>query len=346
MSEVIQNTIYVLTQGSYLSKDGETIVISVAREGRAKIPMHLIQGVVAFGEVSVSPFLLHALADRGISVTFLSFSGKLLCRVDAPGSGNVLLRRAQFRLADSMDAAAKISKSIVAGKIHNSRSMLMRAARDLSEASDAYGFVRTAAQELSAVLPYLEKAESLDEIRGFEGRAAERYFGALPWMLKQQREDFSFTVRTRRPPLDPVNAMLSFGYSLLLNDCVAALTAVGLDPSVGFLHTDRPGRPSLALDLMEEFRAALVDRMVVRLINRREVTKDKFVVREGGAVEMDDTARRVLIDSYQERKKEEIAHPLLNQNSRIGLLPFLQAKILARHIRGDLPDYLPCLPRN
>jgi len=342
MSEVIQNTIYVMTQGSYLFKDGETIAISVDRAVRARIPMHLIQSVVGFGEVSMSPFLMHALADKGISVTYLTLTGRLLCRVDAPTSGNVLLRRAQYRIADDKEKMLPISRAMVAGKIQNSRTFLLRASRDLSEENNKIK-VRLAIEELEKALFGLERATNIDEIRGFEGYAAERYFNVFALLIKQNSAEFPFTNRNRRPPLDPVNAMLSFSYSLLLNDCVAALTSVGLDPSVGFLHTERPGRPSLALDLMEEFRALFVDRLVVRLINRREISPSGFSIREGGAVEMDDETRKKVIDSYQERKKELTIHPLLSQETSFGLIPFLQARILARHIRGDLEYYNPYL---
>lgn len=342
MTEVIQNTIYVLTQGSYLFKDGETIAISVEREVRARIPMHLIQSVVGFGEVSMSPFLMHALAEKGISVTYLSVPGRLLCRVDAPASGNVLLRRAQFRMADRTEEALPLARAMVAGKIQNSRFLLLRAARDL-DSDIGREQVRKASEDLATALFGLEKATTLDEVRGFEGRAAERYFSVFSSLIKRDEKDFSFTNRNRRPPLDPVNAMLSFTYALLLNDCVAALTSVGLDPSVGFLHTDRPGRPSLALDLIEEFRALFADRLVLRLINRREVNIRGFIRREGGAVEMDDGTRKKIIEGYQERKKERLVHPLLEQETSLGLLPFLQARILARYIRGDLLTYFPYL---
>ena len=342
MSEVIQNTIYVMTQGSYLYKEGETIAVSVEHITQAKIPMHLIQGVVGFGEVSMSPFLMHALAERSIAVTFLSMTGRLLCRVDAPSSGNVLLRREQFRKADLDLYINDVSRAVVAGKIQNSRTFVLRAAREMENPEIALE-LRGVAKQLEELLFSLSSAKAVDSIRGFEGKAAERYFSVFSHLIKQNKDDFFFKNRTRRPPLDPVNAMLSFGYALLLNDCVSALTSVGLDPSVGFLHTDRPGRPALALDLMEELRALWIDRLVVKLINRREVSISGFTIREGGAVEMDDSTRKILIQSYQERKKEKLIHPLLNQEIAFGLLPFVQARLLARYLRGDLESYIPYL---
>ena len=345
MAEIIQNTVYILSQGAYLAKDGETVAVSVDREIKARLPMHLIQSVVTFGDVGMSPHLMHALAERGISTTYLGMTGRLLARVDAPGSGNVLLRRAHFRKADCELNTREIARSIVTGKIQNSRTFLLRASRDLVEGTSEYSDLRSVSNDLEAVLFALEKASTVDEIRGHEGRAAERYFSIFSHLIKQQRDDVIFLTRNRRPPLDAVNALLSFTYSLLLNDCVAALTSVGLDPSVGFLHTDRPGRPSLALDLMEEFRAIVADRLVIKLINRKEVSIKGFKKREGGAIEMDDDTRKRIIDAYQERKKEKILHPLTEEQIHFGLFPFVQARILARHIREDIPSYLPYLAK-
>ena len=342
MSEVIQNTLYLMTAGSYLSKDGETAVISIDREVKARIPFHIILNVVVFEEIILTPSLLHAFAERGISVTFLSYSGRLLCRVDAPGSGNVLLRRCHFRYADSTEKTLEFARAVVAGKVQNTRTFLLRASRDTQSEADKLS-IREVINSLGGVISSLSQARTVDEVRGYEGRAAERYFSIFSKLIKQQNNEFVFTLRTRRPPLDPVNALLSFGYALLLNDCIAALTAVGLDISVGFLHTDRPGRPSLGLDLMEEFRALFVDRLVVRLINRREVKASGFVKREGGSVEMSEETKKRLIEAYQERKKDFIIHPLLEQETKIGLLPFIQARILARYIRDDIESYIPFL---
>lgn len=340
MTEYIQNTIYVLTQGAYLSKDGDTVCVSIDNEVKTRIPIHLVHSLVAFGGVSISPYLMAALAEQGIATTFLNINGRLLCRVDAPASGNVLLRRAQYRAADDETKRIEIVRSVVAGKIQNSRTLLLRAAREQDDTES----IRLTCAELSEILFHTEKAETCDALRGYEGRAAERYFSSFPDMLRMSNE-FTFKLRTRRPPLDPVNALLSFIYSLLLHDCVAALTSVGLDPSVGFLHTDRPGRPSLALDLMEEFRAPFTDRMAIKLINKRIVKKNGFSVKDGGAVEMDDETRKIVIEAYQERKKEKVIHPLTEEKSYLGFFPFIQARILARCIKGELDRYIPFLVR-
>jgi CRISPR-associated protein Cas1 len=342
MMELKLNTLYVLTQGAYLHHDHQTVKVEVEQETRLTVPLHHIESIAVFGRVTVSPLMLKMCCDAGIPISFLSESGRLLGRVDAPGSGNVLLRREQYRRADRPQACFEISRAIVAGKIQNARNLLVRGAREVDRAEDAEA-LRHAARSLAATLALLERSTSLEEVRGHEGDSARTYFASLSAMVRQQRDVFYMTGRSRRPPLDPMNALLSFIYALLLHDCVSALTVAGLDPSVGFLHTDRPGRPSLGLDLMEEFRPLLTDRLALALINRRQVTEKGFKVRDGGAVWMDDATRRTVITAYQERKQDEVTHPLLRQKSRVGLVPFLQARILARHIRGDIPYYTPCV---
>jgi CRISPR-associated protein Cas1 len=266
----------------------------------------------------------------------------LVARVDAPGSGNVLLRREQHRQADQPAVCAKLAKQFVAGKVRNARQVIQRAARESDVAEDT-ARLDAASHRLARALGALEPATDCDVIRGHEGDAARAYFEVFSAMVRQGRETFAMEQRNRRPPLDPVNALLSFVYALLLHDCVAALTAVGLDPSVGFLHEDRPGRPSLALDLMEEFRPLVADRLVLSLINRKQVEAGGFVKRDGGAVEMSDATRRAVIEAYQARKQEEVTHPALEQTVRVAELPFLQARLLARCLRGDLPAYPPCV---
>ena len=340
--DVKLNTLYVMTEGAYLHRDGLTLKVEVEKKEKLRVPVHHLESVVVFDNVLVSPSAMGLLAEQGISLTFLGYSGRLVARVDAPVSGNVLLRRKQFRAADDEGVCLTLAKSFAAGKIQNARLALMRAARE-SENSGEAGSLRETGESLSAHIRNLEKAANLDEVRGFEGMAARAYFGSFNLCFRQQRETFILDGRNRRPPKDPVNALLSFGYALLLHDCVAALAATGLDPNVGFLHGDRPGKPSLALDLMEEFRTLLADRLVFSLVNRKQVSADGFATREGGAVEMDDATRKAVVVAWQERKRETVTHPLLDQCCTVGQLPFIQAKLLARVIRGDDPVYIPCV---
>ncbi len=339
--EIHQNTLYVMTQGAYLHREHLTLQVKIEREVRLSVPIHHIDSVAVFGSIMVSPGAMQLCAENGATLTFLSESGRLVARVDAPQSGNVLLRREQFRKADRPEECARIARCVVAGKLQNARGLLLRGARQ-AEAQDAAALA-AAADGLGVSIRKLESAADVDSIRGYEGEGARLYFGVFNSLMRQQRSEFKITDRNRRPPLDPANALLSFVYALLLHDCVSALAAAGLDPSVGFLHTDRPGRPSLALDLMEEFRPLAADRLVLALINRKEVQPAGFKKREGGAVEMDQATRKAVVSAYQQRKQEEVTHPLLEQKARMGLLPYLQAKLLARHIRGDIPDYPPCV---
>jgi CRISP-associated protein Cas1 len=279
-----------------------------------------------------------------VAVNYLSFSGHLQARLTGVADTSVTLRRVQFRAADDDAKRVRITRAIIAGKIQNSRNSLLRAARetnDDAERSRLEAVTNAMAQQIRG-LPALE---SVDSLRGAEGMASATYFSVLSLMMKQQRESFAFTTRSRRPPRDRINCMLSFLYALVRHDCIAALTAAGLDPFVGFLHVDRPGRPALALDMMEEFRPWLADRLALTLINRQQIGPQHFREREGGAVEFTDAGRKLAIKAYQERKQDEMQHPLLEQNARLAQMPFLQARVLARHLRGDLPDYLPLLPK-
>jgi CRISPR-associated protein Cas1 len=342
MPEVVQNTLYVMTQGAYLHRDHLTLKVEVEKETKLAVPIHHLNSVAVFGSVMVSPGAMELCMEAGAALTFLTERGRLVARVDAPQSGNVLLRREQFRWADRPEACAGVARNIVAGKLQNARGVLMRGAREALSDEDRVE-LSSAADALAENIRSLESASNVDSIRGFEGESARRYFGAFNRLIRQDRPAFAISNRNRRPPLDPVNAMLSFSYALLLHDCVAALTAAGLDPSVGFLHEDRPGRPSLALDLMEEFRPLIADRLTLTLINRQEVGPGDFKKREGGAVEMSDSARKTLVTAYQKRKQEEVTHPFLEQKTIVGLLPFLQARLLARHVRGEAPAYVPCV---
>ncbi len=331
-----------MTQGAYVHRDHLTVKVEVEKETRLSVPIHHLESVSVFGNVMMSPGVMRLCAEHGAAITFMSETGRLIARVDAPQSGNVLLRREQFRMADKPEECLKIARWIIAGKLQNSRGVLMRTARQIEDTADVQALDKAAAS-IAYFIKKLEFAQSVDEARGYEGEGAQIYFSVFNNLMKQQREDFKITDRNRRPPLDPANALLSFSYTLLLHDCVSALVAAGLDPSVGFLHTDRPGRPSLALDIMEEFRSVVADRHVLTLINRKEVDKSCFTVREGGAVEMSDAARKAVVSAYQQRKQEEVTHPLLDQKMTVGMLSFCQARLLARYIRGDIAEYPPCV---
>jgi CRISPR-associated protein Cas1 len=333
------NTLYVTTQGAYLAKDGETVLVRVDGETRLRVPIHNLGGIVCFGNVSASPFLLGFCARRDVAVSFLTERGRFLARVLGSTSGNVLLRREQYRRADDPNASADIARAIVTAKVANSRTLLQRALRDHAGA-DAEALKR-ACIRLAQLLGDLQRTPELDSIRGVEGMAARVYFEVFDQLILHQKEDFAFNGRSRRPPLDNVNALLSFGYTLLRHDVEAALESVGLDPAVGFLHRDRPGRPGLALDLMEEFRPFLVDRLALSLINLKQVKGSGFTRSETGGVWMDDGTRKEVLVAYQKRKQDEITHPFLGEKTTVGLLFHLQALLMARYLRGDLDGYPP-----
>ena len=334
------NTLFVTTQGAYLAVEGETVVVRHEGMDKAQFPLHMLEGLVCFGQVSCSPFLLGRCAARGIGIAFLSERGRFLARVQGPVSGNVLLRRTQYRMADDPQGAARVARGVVLAKLANSRTVLMRAARDHSATPGAKR-LRSAAAALAGAIDRLDGAPVLDTIRGVEGDAARVYFDVFDDLIVAQKEGFTFSGRTRRPPRDNVNALLSFVYTLLTHDVVSALEGVGLDPQVGFLHRDRPGRPGLALDLVEEFRAFMADRLVLSLINRRQIAPSRFVKGETGGVWMDDDTRKKVLIAYQERKQEEIRHPFLDETTTVGMLWHLQAWLLARYLRGDLDAYPP-----
>lgn len=334
------NTLFVTSQGAYLAKEGETIVVKVNQEVRLRLPVHTIGGIVCFGNVSCSPFLMGFCGENGVGISFLTESGHFLARVQGPVSGNILLRRAQYRLADDVEYSAKMAKAFVTGKIANCRTVLQRTLRDHAGKVNEDA-LRSCVDDLNRALKSLELNQTLEEARGLEGEAAHSYFNVFDHLIVAQKESFSFRDRNRRPPLDNVNCLLSFLYTLLVHDCRSALESVGLDPACGFLHRDRPGRPSLALDLMEEFRPFLADRLVLSLINLRQVQTGGFKKTENGAVVMDDETRKTVLVAYQERKQEEIMHPFLEEKVTIGLLFHVQALLLARCLRGDLDGYPP-----
>jgi CRISPR-associated protein Cas1 len=335
------NTIYVTTEGASLRKDGENLVAEVDNVERARVPLHMLSSVVVFGAIFVSPALMGACAAAGITLVLLERNGRFLARIEGPVSGNVLLRRAQYRASD---APEEIVRSMVIGKVANQRAVLMRALRDYGDEyqPEDRAAITEATERLARILRRVELSDdTLDRMRGSEGEAANFYFGVFDHLIRSPDAALRWTVRSRRPPLDPVNALLSFLYTLLTHDCRAACESVGLDPAVGFLHRDRPGRPSLALDLMEEFRPVLADRLALSLINRRQLRAGDFETRDGGAVFLSDDGRKTVLAAWQERKKDERQHPFLDEKAPLGLVPYLQAQMLARHLRGDLDAYPP-----
>lgn len=340
----ILNTLYVTTPESYLALENNTVRVEVERETRLRVPLHHLGSVVCFGHVSVSLPLMHRLADDGIGLVMLDANGRFKARLEGAISGNVLLRQAQHRLALDGAFAVKLARNCIAGKIRNCRLVLLRGAREAKDEGDARALARGAA-DLAASLRALPEASDLDTLRGVEGEAARQYFAQIGALVRPSlRDDFPMDGRTRRPPRDRMNALLSFVYSLLMNDCRSALEAVGLDPQIGFLHAVRPGRAALALDLMEEFRA-FADRLVLSLLNRGQIGRRDFDLREGGAVMLEGDARKTVLIAYQERKQEALSHPLLVEPVAFGLLPHVQARLLARTLRGDTDEYLPFLAR-
>lgn len=343
--QTLQNTLYVMTPQAYVHIDNATLRVDVEREKKLQVPLHHVGGLVCFGNVMVSPALMHRLADEGKSLVLLDDSGRFKARLEGPVSGNILLRQTQHRAAERADTTMDLARACVAGKIKNSRSVVQRGARESADADESAQLTRSA-DNLAASLRAAADAQTLDVLRGVEGEAARGYFEALNRIVKpSMRGNFRLDGRTRRPPLDRFNALLSFLYAMLMNDCRSALEAVGLDPQLGFLHAVRPGRAALALDLQEEFRSVLADRLALTLINRGQIGADDFDQHEGGAVLLSDKGRRKVVAAWQERKQEEITHPLLETKMPIGLLPFVQARLLARTIRGEMDGYLPYLAR-
>jgi CRISP-associated protein Cas1 len=332
------NTLYVTTHGSYLSKDGENIVVKIENEERFRIPIHNVESIVCFGFMGASPSLMALCAERNVSLSFLSEQGFFLGRVTGKVSGNVLLRRKQYRMADQTDVSLPLSQIMIAGKIVNCKTVLQRALRDHPNAMNTAS-VDLVIKTLSAKQKQVFRTKNFDMLRGVEGEAAQEYFSVFDQMILYQKESFFMHGRNRRPPLDNVNALLSFVYTLLMHEVRSALESVGLDPCVGFLHTDRPGRQSLALDMMEELRPYLADRLVLTLINRKQVDHKGFLKREAGGIIMDDKTRKEVLSAWQKRKQEEIVHPFLQTSISIGLLPYCQALLMARFIRGDMDNY-------
>jgi CRISP-associated protein Cas1 len=328
------NTLFVTRQGTYLTKDGECVAVKDNDETLLRVPIHTLESVLCFGRISASPPLMGFCGENRVLLSFLTEGGKFLARCQGSVTGNVLLRRQQYRTADDPARAATVARSVIFGKVANSRVVMQRANREKES-----GGLGTAVDQLAKVMDRVERGTDLDSLRGMEGEAGQIYFGGFDQMIVMQKEAFRFTIRSRRPPLDRVNALLSFVYTLLVSDCVAALEGVGLDPYCGFLHRDRPGRPSLALDLMEELRPVLADRLALTLINRQQVKAASFRVEENGAVWLTDAGRKEVLTAWQERKREEVVHPVIDERVALGLFPHVQALLLARHLRGDLEGY-------
>ena len=336
------NSLYITTPDRYLSLDGENVVVSENHKEIARVPLHNLERIMAFGCAGASPALMGKCVSESRELVFMSRAGKFLARAEGEVSGNVLLRRTQYRTADSPAQSLGIAKNMIAAKLYNSRWTLERTMRDHAMRIDLARFEEKSAYLQNAIQTAMS-APDADSLRGTEGEAASVYFSVFDDMILQQKEAFRFTGRNRRPPLDRLNAMLSFAYSLCTGMCTAGLESVGLDPYVGFLHTDRPGRRSLALDLVEEFRALMCDRFVLTLINKREISPEQFQIREDGAVRLTDEGRKAFLTAWQKRKDDEIRHPYLDEKVQWGMLPYVQALLLARYLRGDLDAYPPFL---
>ena len=334
------NTLYINTPDRYLSLDGETVVVSANNKEIGRVPLHNLERIMSFGYAGASPALMGKCVSSGIELVFMSRNGRFLARAEGEVSGNVLLRREQYRIADDPERSLGIARNIIAAKLFNTRWSVERTIREYS--------MRVDADKLKKCSLYLKdstknalNACNMDTLRGIEGEGAQIYFGIFDELILSQKDKFSFTVRSKRPPMDRINALLSFAYSLATGMCSSALEAVGLDPYVGFMHTDRPGRRSLALDLVEEFRAPLCDRFVLALVNKKQINEKDFEYREDGAVFLTESGRKNFIAAWQKRKDEELKHPFINEKIQWGMLPYVQSLMLARYIRGDLDEYPP-----
>lgn len=340
----LQNVLYVMTQGAVLGLEHDALRVEVEGELRLRAPLLRLSGIVVFGRVMVSPFLIQRCAEDGRSLVWLDRQGRFKARIEGPTRGNVLLRRAQHQALSEAERPWRIARQFVAGKIQNSRQVLLRGSRESRVESERVHLERSA-DRLAGILVSLQTSSDIDVVRGSEGEAARAYYEAFSLLIRVDRDSFALRGRTRRPPRDRINAVLSFLYALLRAECSAALEGVGLDPQVGYLHALRPGRPALALDLMEEFRPVVADRLALRLVNRRQLAADDFEMLPGGAVRLTDDGRRAVLTAYQKRKGETWRHRVLRAPLPIGLVPHVQARLLARYLRGDLLNYLPFLYR-
>lgn len=345
MPEIIQNVLYLTTPGLFVQRDHLTFVIERDRKRVLSLPIHHVESVcVMDNEIILTNGAMQLALEHAVPVNYLDQNGRLRARVVGVPDTSVTLRRAQFRAADDPSLPLRIARCFIAGKLHNARNSLLRGSRESSSPANAEK-LGSACDALARLIPTLANTETVDAARGHEGMGAQIYFGVFDCLLKQQREEFAFRIRSRQPPLDRINCLLSFLYALVRHDCISALAVAGLDPFVGFLHAERANRPSLALDLMEEFRPWLADRLALTLVNRQQLSPADFQLREGGAVELTKEGRKTIIKAYQERKRESLHHPLLAQKIAISRMFFVQARILARVLRRDLPEYEPFIPR-
>ena len=336
------NTLFILSEETYLSLDGENIVILAENSEKRRFPLHMLENIMCFSYKGASPALMGACAERKIGLSFFAPNGKFLAGVHGKEYGNVLLRKQQYRISDDKEQGVQYAKNMMIGKVYNSRWTLERTARDHKERVD-YESIRKISAELQEGLLKIRTVDNIDQLRGIEGELASRYFSVFDELILNQKDDFIFQTRNRRPPMDRVNALLSFAYAVVERECANALRSVGLDPFVGFMHTDRPGRESMALDIMEEFRSILCDRFVLTLINTKTVRKDSFMKGDDGAVLLNDKGRKIFFNNWQNRKRELITHPFLKEKMEWGLVPYIQALLLARTIRGDIEEYPPFL---
>lgn len=336
------NTLFILSEETYLSLDGENIVILAENSEKRRFPLHMLENIMCFSYKGASPALMGACAERKIGLSFFSPNGKFLAGVHGKEYGNVLLRKQQYRISDDKEQGVQYAKNMMIGKVYNSRWTLERTARDHKERVD-YESIRKISAELQEGLLKIRTVDNIDQLRGIEGELASRYFSVFDELILNQKDDFIFQTRNRRPPMDRVNALLFFAYAVVERECANALRSVGLDPFVGFMHTDRPGRESMALDIMEEFRSILCDRFVLTLINTKTVRKDSFMKGDDGAVLLNDKGRKIFFNNWQNRKRDLITHPFLKEKMEWGLVPYIQALLLARTIRGDIEEYPPFL---
>jgi len=336
----LDNVLYITTPEAYLSLDGQNIMVQKNDQTSMRLPLHNLENIICFNYPGVSPALMGACAERNIGVSFLKPGGRFLARVTGRVSGNLLLRKKQYRVSEEEQHCVEIATSLMLGKVYNCRKVIERTLRDHALLVDAQKLA-SASEFHKRTLGSIRRAKNMDELRGLEGSAARQYFSVFGEMILHQREDFMFNERTRRPPLDNMNSLLSFLYTLLVYDVASALEAAGLDPYIGFYHADRPGRPSLALDLMEELRPVFADRLALSLVNRKQIRASGFLQKESGGILMDDETRKTVLSAWQSRKQEEITHPYLKERIPFGLIPHTQALLFARYLRGDLDAYPP-----
>lgn len=334
------NTLYVVNEEAYLTLDGENIVVNVNGKILGRVPLHTLEAIICFSYKGASPALMGACLQRGVGLSFFLPNGRFQASIDGWEQGNVLLRKEQYRISDDLEQSFYYAQNMILGKVFNGRWCLERTLRDHKMRVDSEK-IKTVSDEMRLGLQKISQMENMDSLRGVEGQLAERYFSVFDHLIINQKEDFVFKTRSRRPPLDRVNALLSFCYTALANDCANALKSVGLDPYVGFMHRDRPGRKSLALDLLEELRACMADRFVITLINKKIIQSEHFAYQKDGATLLNDKGRKLFFSAWQSRKKETLKHPYLNEKLEWGLVPYAQALLLARTIRGDIKEYPP-----